>query len=111
VIASVKTKTSVAGMTRSIAYHPEAQHVIAAMKLELEAMRPHLERIADDWSLTRILVSPISTESRNTGSPTNWSAGSNVSGTTFNSSRRSPDPTLPRAPTDFHGSSGTQTTG
>lgn len=49
-ITSVKRKTSIAGMTRSMAYHPEMQHAVAAMLLELEAMRPHLERIADDWS-------------------------------------------------------------
>jgi alkylation response protein AidB-like acyl-CoA dehydrogenase len=49
-IASVKRKTSVAGLSRSMAYHPEVQHTIAEMTLELEGMRPHLDRIAEDWS-------------------------------------------------------------
>jgi len=33
-----------------MAYHPEVQHLAAEMQLELEAMGPHIERIADDWS-------------------------------------------------------------
>lgn len=48
-IASVKTKTSLA-VSRSMAYHPEIQHNIAEMVLELEAIGPHLDRIAEDWS-------------------------------------------------------------
>ena len=42
-------RTSVA-LTRSMAYHPEVQHCVAEMGLELEAMGPHLERTAEDWS-------------------------------------------------------------
>ena len=49
-IARVKQKTSVAGMTRSMAYHPEVQHRVAEMVLEIEGMIPHVERIAEDWS-------------------------------------------------------------
>jgi alkylation response protein AidB-like acyl-CoA dehydrogenase len=49
-IAGVKKKTSVAGLTRSMAYHPGIQHSIAEMTLELEGASPHVERIADDWS-------------------------------------------------------------
>jgi alkylation response protein AidB-like acyl-CoA dehydrogenase len=48
-IAAVKTKRSLA-LTRSLTYHPEAQHAIAEMVLELESIEPHLERIAEDWS-------------------------------------------------------------
>jgi alkylation response protein AidB-like acyl-CoA dehydrogenase len=50
VIARVKQKTSVAGMTRSMAYHPEVQHRIAEIVLEIEKMVPHVERIAEEWS-------------------------------------------------------------
>ena len=48
-IASARSKTSLA-MTRSMAYHPEVQHLAAEMTLELEAMGAHLSRIAEDWS-------------------------------------------------------------
>ena len=45
-----RTKTSVAQMTRSMAYHPEVQHAVAEMVLALDGASPHVERIADDWS-------------------------------------------------------------
>ena len=45
----VKKKQSVA-MTRSMAHHAGVQHNIAEMKIELEAIAPHLEKIAEDWS-------------------------------------------------------------
>lgn len=48
-IDNVKKKTSLA-MSRSMAYHAEVQHAVADMALELEAIGPHLERIAQDWS-------------------------------------------------------------
>ncbi len=48
-IASLKTKTSIA-LTRPMTYHPEVQHHIAEMVMELEAIEPHLEKIAQDWS-------------------------------------------------------------
>jgi alkylation response protein AidB-like acyl-CoA dehydrogenase len=48
-IERAKKKTSL-GLTRSMAYHPEIQHAIAGMALELEAIEPHLDRIAADWS-------------------------------------------------------------
>jgi alkylation response protein AidB-like acyl-CoA dehydrogenase len=38
------------GLSRSMAYHPEVQHEVAEMALEIEAMAPHVERIAADWS-------------------------------------------------------------
>jgi alkylation response protein AidB-like acyl-CoA dehydrogenase len=48
-INSVKSKGSL-GLSRSMAYHPEIQHAIAEMVLELESIGPHLEAIAQDWS-------------------------------------------------------------
>jgi alkylation response protein AidB-like acyl-CoA dehydrogenase len=33
-----------------MAYHPGVQHQVAEMGLELEAIEPHLDRIADEWS-------------------------------------------------------------
>ncbi|TLY81921.1 MAG: acyl-CoA dehydrogenase [Gammaproteobacteria bacterium] len=48
-IAAVKSKRSLA-LSRSMAYHPEAQHAIADMVIELEAIEPHLEAVAADWS-------------------------------------------------------------
>ena len=48
-ISAVKGKRSLA-VTRSMAYHPEVQHAIAQMVIELESIGPHLDRIADDWS-------------------------------------------------------------
>lgn len=48
-VERVKSKTSL-GVSRSMAYHPEVQHAIAQMALELEAIEPHLDRVAHDWS-------------------------------------------------------------
>jgi alkylation response protein AidB-like acyl-CoA dehydrogenase len=48
-VENVKKKTSLA-MSRSMAYHAEVQHAIADMALELEAIEPHLNKIAQDWS-------------------------------------------------------------
>jgi alkylation response protein AidB-like acyl-CoA dehydrogenase len=48
-ITAVKSKGSLA-LSRSMAYHPEAQHAIAEMVIELESIGPHLETIARDWS-------------------------------------------------------------
>jgi alkylation response protein AidB-like acyl-CoA dehydrogenase len=48
-ISAVRGKQSLA-VTRSMAYHPEVQHAIAQMVIELESIGPHLDRIADDWS-------------------------------------------------------------
>lgn len=48
-IERVKAKTSL-GLSRSMAYHAEVQHAIAEMALELEAIEPHLDRVAEDWS-------------------------------------------------------------
>jgi alkylation response protein AidB-like acyl-CoA dehydrogenase len=48
-IAAVKSKGSLA-LSRSMAYHPETQHAIAEMVIELESIGPHLETVAGDWS-------------------------------------------------------------
>lgn len=48
-IAAAKSKSSMA-LSRSMAYHPEIQHAIAQMVIELESIGPHLDRIAEDWS-------------------------------------------------------------
>jgi alkylation response protein AidB-like acyl-CoA dehydrogenase len=48
-LESVKKKTSLA-LTRSMAYHPEVQHAIADMVIELESIGPHLDTVAREWS-------------------------------------------------------------
>ncbi len=48
-ITVVKSKGSLA-LSRSMAYHPEVQHAIADMVIELESIGPHLETVAEDWS-------------------------------------------------------------
>jgi len=45
----VKTKGSLA-LTRSMAWHPEIQHDVAAMAMQLEAMRTQLDAVTGDWS-------------------------------------------------------------
>ena len=42
-------RTSIA-LTRSMAYHPEVQHHVAEMRIHLEAMNAHLDRVCDDWA-------------------------------------------------------------
>lgn len=49
-IERVKKKHSVAEMTRSMVYHPEIQHTIADIVIELEGMITHADRIAEDWT-------------------------------------------------------------
>jgi alkylation response protein AidB-like acyl-CoA dehydrogenase len=49
-VAGLKKKTSIGMGGRSMAYNPMLQHAVAEMTLELEAMRPHVARIAADWS-------------------------------------------------------------
>ncbi|MFN8635296.1 MAG: acyl-CoA dehydrogenase family protein [Chloroflexota bacterium] len=48
-VASARKKTSLA-VTRSMAYHPEIQHMAAQMTLEIDAVGPHLDQIARDWT-------------------------------------------------------------
>ena len=49
-IAAVRSKRSIA-LSRPMSYHAEVQHRIAEMGLALESIGPHLDRIADDWSM------------------------------------------------------------
>jgi alkylation response protein AidB-like acyl-CoA dehydrogenase len=49
VVESVSNKDSVA-LTRTMAHHAGVQHNVAEMALELEAIMPHIERVAEDWS-------------------------------------------------------------
>jgi len=48
-IAHVKSKGSPT-LTRSMACHPEVQHHVAQMVMELEAIGAHVERMTTDWS-------------------------------------------------------------
>ncbi len=48
-VASAQQRRSIA-LTRSMAYHPEVQHHIADMRIHVEAMTAHLDRVCDDWS-------------------------------------------------------------
>jgi alkylation response protein AidB-like acyl-CoA dehydrogenase len=48
-VASARKKTAIA-VSRSMAYHPEIQHMAAQMTLEIDAAGPHLDRVAQDWS-------------------------------------------------------------
>jgi alkylation response protein AidB-like acyl-CoA dehydrogenase len=48
-IEHVKGKSSLA-LTRSMAWHPEIQHDVAEMVMELEAIGAQLESVARDWS-------------------------------------------------------------
>jgi len=48
-IDNIKGKTSLA-LSRSMAYHAEVQHAVAEMVMELEAISPHIEKVAQDWS-------------------------------------------------------------
>jgi alkylation response protein AidB-like acyl-CoA dehydrogenase len=49
ILPALHRRTSVA-LTRPMAYHPEAQHQVAEMRIHLEAMHAHLDRVCDDWS-------------------------------------------------------------
>lgn len=48
-VEHVQKRTSLA-LTRSMAYHPEVQHTVAEMAIELEAIGAHVESVARDWS-------------------------------------------------------------
>ena len=49
-VASVKKKTSLGISRGSMMYHPAVQHGIAQMAMEVEAIGPYLDRLADDWT-------------------------------------------------------------
>jgi len=48
-LAGIKGKTALA-VSRSMAYHPEVQHMVADMMLAFDPIAPHLEQVAEDWS-------------------------------------------------------------
>jgi alkylation response protein AidB-like acyl-CoA dehydrogenase len=48
-VAKMHERTSLA-LTRSMAYHPEVQHHVAEMRINLESMDAHLDRCVDDWT-------------------------------------------------------------
>jgi alkylation response protein AidB-like acyl-CoA dehydrogenase len=48
---AIKDKTSL-GLTRTMAYHPEVQHGVADLVIELEGIGPHLDSVTRDWSDT-----------------------------------------------------------
>jgi alkylation response protein AidB-like acyl-CoA dehydrogenase len=48
-VASMSQRTSIA-LTRSLAYHPEVQHNVADMRMALESIEAHLDRVTTDWS-------------------------------------------------------------
>ena len=48
-IEAAKNKKSIA-ITRTMAYHPEVQHAIAEMVIEMESVGAHIDRIAEEWS-------------------------------------------------------------
>jgi alkylation response protein AidB-like acyl-CoA dehydrogenase len=53
IVEQLKSKTSI-GLTRPMIYHPEVQHGIAEITMDLEAMGPHVEAIGNDWSEGRV---------------------------------------------------------
>src|SRR5690606_3150702 len=48
-LPALRQKSSMA-VSRSMAYHPEAQHAVAEMQLALDPVGAHLEQVAQDWS-------------------------------------------------------------
>lgn len=48
-IANAHKRTSL-GLTRTMAYHPEVQHLLAEAAMELEAIEAQVDRVAADWS-------------------------------------------------------------
>ena len=48
-VAKLPTRRSVT-LTRTMAHHPEVQHHVAEMRIQLEAIDAHLDRVCDDWS-------------------------------------------------------------
>jgi alkylation response protein AidB-like acyl-CoA dehydrogenase len=49
IVRQLPRRTSLA-LTRSMAYHPEMQHLVADMRIALEAAEAHLDRVVDDWT-------------------------------------------------------------
>lgn len=48
-VESLKSRSSIT-VTRTLAHHPGHQQSIAEMVMELEAIGPHLDRVAQDWT-------------------------------------------------------------
>lgn len=48
-IATARKRGSLA-LTRSFAYHPEVQHAVAEMRMDVEAATAQVDRLLDDWS-------------------------------------------------------------
>lgn len=48
-VKRVHERKSIA-LTRSMAYHPGVQHQVAEMRIHLEAIDAHLDRVCDDWA-------------------------------------------------------------
>jgi len=48
-VENLPRKTSVA-LTRSMAHHPEVQHLVAEMRIGLDASEALLNRVASDWA-------------------------------------------------------------
>jgi len=48
-VEQLKTKTSIA-LTRPMIYHPEVQHGMAEISMDIEAMGPHVEAVATAWA-------------------------------------------------------------
>ena len=49
-MAGVKKKTSMGLSRGAMMYHPGVQNGIAQMVMEVEAIGPYLDRLADDWT-------------------------------------------------------------
>jgi len=52
-IEQLNGKTSIA-LSRPMIYHPEVQHGIAEITMDLETMGPHVEAVANDWTEGRV---------------------------------------------------------
>jgi alkylation response protein AidB-like acyl-CoA dehydrogenase len=49
-VDNLKGKTSIGISSGSLIHHPEVQHAVADMVIELEGLEPQLDRLADDWT-------------------------------------------------------------
>jgi alkylation response protein AidB-like acyl-CoA dehydrogenase len=49
-VDNLKGKTSIGIASGSLIHHPEVQHAVADMVIELEGIEPQLDRLADDWT-------------------------------------------------------------
>lgn len=49
-IDNLKSKTSIAISRGSLIHHPEVQRAVAEMVIELEAIGPQVDRLAEDWT-------------------------------------------------------------